>query len=254
MLLSKKTFIVTGGASGLGAACVRKLRDSEANVVIADLNEEGAKVAENLGSNVMFVKTDVASEDDVKKMLDKVEETFGDIHGVVQCAGIATAARILTPKGPHSLELFEKTIRVNLIGTFNVMRLAAERIAKHDPAKDEEECGVIINTASVAAFDGQIGQVAYSASKGGVAAMTLPAARDLARYKIRVMTIAPGTFYTPMLAKLPEKVRIALEKLTPFPPRLGRPDEFANLVLSIIQNPMLNGEVIRIDGALRMPP
>lgn len=253
MQIKDSTFIVTGGCSGLGKATVLQLAKQEANIVIADLNDEaGTKLAEE-HSNIEFYKTDITDEQDISDLLSHTSETFGSLHGAINCAGIGSATKLVTKRGPHTLETFEKIIKINLTGSFNVTRLVANHIFKQSQSYDQEN-GIIINTASVAAFDGQMGQVAYAASKGGVAAMTLPLARDLADYGIRVMTIAPGTFDTAMLAQLPKKYRLALEERTPFPKRLGNPHEYAILACHIIENEMLNGEVIRLDGALRMPP
>lgn len=250
--------LVTGGASGLGEATVRMLVSQGANVVVLDLNEErGTALEHELTGQVTFVKTNVAEEADVQKAIDTALANYGGLHIAVNCAGIAearkTVGKVNGEYGPHALAAFEKTIRVNLIGTFNVIRLAAFAMEKNTP-NEEGERGVIINTASVAAYDGQIGQAAYSASKGGIVGMTLPIARDLSRSGIRVMTIAPGLFETPLLAALPEEARISLGQQVPFPSRLGRPHEYATLVASILQNPMLNGEVIRLDGSIRMGP
>jgi NAD(P)-dependent dehydrogenase (short-subunit alcohol dehydrogenase family) len=242
-----RTFLVTGGGSGLGAATARMLEGEGANVVVADLRGEGA------GPNARFVRSDVTDEGSVKGAIDVTLENFGALHGAINCAGIASAEKVLGREGPHSLESFSKVVEVNLVGTFNVVRLAAEAMAKNEPTEGGER-GVIVNTASVAAFDGQIGQVAYAASKGGVAAMTLPVARELARHGIRVVAIAPGIFDTPMLAGLPEAARESLGKQMPFPSRPGRPEEFAALVHHIIENEMLNGEVIRLDAAIRLAP
>lgn len=258
MQLQQTTAIVTGGASGLGEATVRLLAQQGANVVILDLNEQrGQALAEELGSTTRFVRTDVTSEADVQAAVDLAVETFGGLHINVNCAGVAEARKTIGKVegiyGPHSLAAFEKSIKINLIGTFNVIRLAAFAMEKNEP-NSEGERGVIINTASVAAYDGQIGQAAYSASKGGIVGMTLPIARDLSRSGIRVMTIAPGLFETPLLAGLPEEARLSLGQQVPFPSRLGRPAEYALLAKAIIENPMLNGEVIRLDGAIRMAP
>ena len=242
-----RTFLVAGGGSGLGAATTRTLEEAGANVVVADLRGKGA------GTNARFVEADVTDEGSVKGAIDAALRAFGGLHGAINCAGVASAEKVLGREGPHSLASFSKVVEVNLVGTFNVVRLAAEAMARNEPTEGGER-GVIVNTASVAAFDGQIGQVAYAASKGGVAAMTLPVARELARHGIRVVAIAPGIFDTPMLAGLPEAARESLGKQMPFPQRLGRPEEFAALVRHIIENEMLNGEVIRLDGALRMPP
>jgi len=254
MEIKERTFLVTGGSSGLGAACTRRLVDAGANVIIADLNEEdGRQLAAGYGDKARFVATDVTAEDSVQAAVATALDTFHGLHGVVNCAGVAIAARVVGRDGPHNLAAFSQVIQVNLVGTFNVIRLAAAAMAKNEP-NEAGERGVIVNTASVAAFEGQIGQAAYSASKGGVVALTLPVARELSRYGIRVMAIAPGIFDTRMLAGLPEKARQSLGEQVPFPARLGRPDEFAALVQSIIENEMLNGEVIRLDGAIRMAP
>ncbi len=248
------TFMVTGGSSGLGAACARELVNADAKVVIADLNQEkGEALAAELGDRALFITTDVTTEDSVRSTIQTAAETFGDLRGSIQCAGIGLAEKVLSKNGLHSLEAFAKVISVNLNGTFNVVRLVAEAISKTEPTATGER-GVIINTASVAAFEGQIGQVAYSASKGGIVSMTLPLAREFARSGIRVVSIAPGIFDTPLLAGLPEPARQSLGEQVPFPSRLGRPGEFARLAKHIIKNEMLNGEVIRLDGALRMAP
>lgn len=248
------TFLVSGGSSGLGAACVRRLAALQANVVIADINQEvGQALADELGGSVAFAHMNVAEEANVLSAVAVAIERFGHLHGVINCAGVAIAQKVLGKDGPHALSAFAKVIAVNLTGSFNVIRLAAAAMVKNEPNEDGER-GVIINTASVAAFDGQIGQAAYSASKGGIVGMTLPIARELARSGIRVMTIAPGIFDTPMLAGLPEAARLSLGQQVPFPSRLGRPDEYAALAQHIIENPMLNGEVIRLDGAIRMAP
>jgi NAD(P)-dependent dehydrogenase (short-subunit alcohol dehydrogenase family) len=252
MRLEQHTFLVTGGASGLGAACVRRFAGQGANVICADLNESaGQALAKELGDKVRFVRTDVANEAAVQQAVAVAVQTFGGLHGVVQCAGIVLGDKVLGKNGPHALESFSKVIGVNLIGAFNVLRLAAAAMANNTPT-DGGERGVIINTASAAAFDGQIGQAAYAASKGGVVSLTLPAARELARHGIRVVAIAPGIFDTPMLAGLPAPVRASLGQQVPFPSRLGRPEEFAALAQHIVENEMLNGAVIRLDGALRM--
>lgn len=254
MDLKDKAVLVSGGASGLGGACVRLMREAGANVIIADLNEvTGQALAEELGQSARFVKTNVTDEDSVKGVVQAAVDNFGGLHVAINCAGIATAERVLGKDGPLPLANFSKVIQVNLIGTFNVIRLASAAMSNNQPTEGGER-GVIINTASVAAFDGQIGQAAYSASKGGVVGMTLPIARELARYGIRVMTIAPGIFDTPMLAGLPEPARVSLGQQVPFPPRLGKPSEYAALARHIIENEMLNGEVIRLDGAIRMAP
>jgi NAD(P)-dependent dehydrogenase (short-subunit alcohol dehydrogenase family) len=249
-----RVFLVSGGGSGLGAATARLLADSGAGVIIADVNEEaGQNLAAKLGGRVRFVRTDVTDEESVRNAVDVAVRSFGVLNGAVNCAGVAVAERVLGKGGPHDLGSFAKAVQVNLVGTFNVIRLAAEKIAEVEPGAGGER-GVIVNTASVAAFDGQIGQAAYAASKGGVVSMTLPVARELARFGIRVVTVAPGIFATPMMASLPEAARESLAKQIPFPPRLGRPEEYAALVGHIIENQMLNGEVIRLDGAIRMAP
>ena len=244
--------IVTGGASGLGLATTRALLAAGARVVILDLpGSPGERVAADLGSEVRFAAADVRHEDDVAAALD-VADSLGPLRVAVNCAGTGNAIRLLGRNGVFPLAEFTKIVNINLIGTFNVIRLAAERIAKQDLVGEER--GVVVNTASVAAFDGQIGQAAYSASKAGVAGMTLPIARDLASHQIRVVTIAPGLFDTPPMAAAPEELRAALGKQVPHPSRLGDPDEFAELVAHVVANPMLNGEVIRLDGAIRMSP
>jgi 3-hydroxyacyl-CoA dehydrogenase / 3-hydroxy-2-methylbutyryl-CoA dehydrogenase len=246
--------LVTGGASGLGEATVRRLVGAGAHAVILDRpGSAGDDVARALGERAAFAPADVTSPDEVAAAVALAVERFGTIHVAVNCAGVGAAMRTVTKQGPMPLEIFAKVTAVNLTGTFNVLRLAAAQMARNTP-NEEGERGVIVNTASAAAFDGQIGQAAYSASKGGVVAMTLPIARDLASLGIRVMTIAPGTFDTPMLAMLPDDQRQALAAQIPFPPRLGRPGEFAALACHIVENAMLNGETIRLDGALRMPP
>ncbi len=242
-----RTFLVAGGGSGLGAATAQSLAGEGANVVVADLKGKAE------GENVRFVETEVTDEGSVKGAIDAALGGFGGLHGVVNCAGIASAEKVLGREGPHSLESFSKVVEVNLVGTFNIVRLAAEAMVENEPTESGER-GVMVNTASVAAFDGQIGQVAYAASKGGVVAMTLPVARELACHGIRVMTIAPGIFDTPMLAGLPEAARESLGEQVLFPQRLGRSEEFAALVGHIIENQMLNGEVIRLDAAIRLAP
>ena len=255
MDIQNHTFLVSGGGSGLGGATVEMLAQNGGNVIIADVNREaGEKLAAGLGERVRFVATDVSSEQDVQAAVNAAVENFGGLHGVVNCAGIVVANRVLNRDGTaHALDLFNRGVQVNLVGTFNVIRLAAQAMVKNTPTGDGER-GVVVNTASVAAFDGQVGQACYAATKGGIVGMTLPIARDLAQFGIRVMTIAPGLFETPMLASLPEAARESLGKQTPFPPRLGRPAEYAELVKQIIQNLMLNGEVIRLDGAIRLAP
>jgi NAD(P)-dependent dehydrogenase (short-subunit alcohol dehydrogenase family) len=252
--VGESTFFITGGGSGLGAATARLLAENGAHVALADVDEEaGEQMASQIGSGAEFVRTDVTDEESVQDALDSVVEIFGSLNGVVNCAGIGPAARVVGKKGVHDLGLFTKTVEINLVGTFNVIRFAAVRLAENELGEDGER-GVIINTASVAAYDGQIGQAAYAASKGGVVALTLPVARELASSGIRVVTIAPGIFETPMLAALPEDAKDSLGKQVPFPPRLGRPEEYAALAKHIVENQMLNGEVIRLDGAIRMAP
>ena len=254
MKIEGRTFLISGGGSGLGGATARLLAESGASVVIAEINPAaGEQVAAEIGERASFVQTDVTDEAGVERAVGAALERYGGLHGAVNCAGIGVAERVLGREGPHSLATFTRVIQVNLIGTFNVIRLAAAAIARGEPDADGER-GVIVNTASVAAFDGQIGQAAYSASKGGVVGMTLPIARELARVGIRLVSIAPGIFDTPMLAGLPEPARQSLAEQIPFPPRLGRPSEYAALVKHIVENSMLNGEVIRLDGAIRMAP
>jgi NAD(P)-dependent dehydrogenase (short-subunit alcohol dehydrogenase family) len=254
MQIVENVFIVTGGASGLGAGTARMLVANGAKVVLADVNEaDGVALARELGAAVRFVKTDVADEASAKACVQTAVDTFGRLSGLINCAGIAVGEKVLGKEGPHRLESFSRTISINLIGSFNMTRLAAEAMAQGAPTAAGER-GVVVFTASVAAFDGQIGQAAYSASKGGLVAMTLPVARELARFGIRVMTIAPGIFETPMMASMPPEVQESLGKMVPFPPRLGRPAEYASLVKQIVENEMLNGEVIRLDGAIRMQP
>jgi NAD(P)-dependent dehydrogenase (short-subunit alcohol dehydrogenase family) len=254
MQIKGSAFIITGGASGLGAGTGRLLAGLGANLVLADLNEvAGQALAAELGANVRFVNTNVADEASARACVDAAVAAFGGLHGLVNCAGIAPAEKVLGRNGPHALDVFARTINVNLLGSFNMIRLAAEAMSKTSPNAVGER-GVIVSTASVAAYDGQIGQAAYAASKGGVVGMTLPIARELARFGIRVMTIAPGIFETPMLLGMPQEVQDALGKMVPFPSRLGKPAEYAALVRHIIENEMLNGEVIRLDGAIRMAP
>lgn len=254
MQVKNSVFLVTGGASGLGAATVRMAIEGGGKAVIADMQAEaGEKLAKELSGNARFVRTDVTSETDGRAAVAFAVREFGGVHVLVNCAGIAIAEKTIGKEGPHSLERFARVIGVNLIGTFNMIRLAADAMAQAGPNAAGER-GVIVNTASVAAFDGQIGQAAYSASKGGVVGMTLPIARDLSRNGIRVCTIAPGIFETPMLLGLPQEARESLGRMVPFPPRLGRPAEYAQLVKSIVENEMLNAEVIRLDGAIRMAP
>ena len=254
MRIQGSTFIVTGGASGLGEASARRLAGQGANVVIADLNvERGEALAKDLGAAARFCKVNVTSEADAQAAVALARDAFGGLHGLVNCAGIATGERVVGKTGAHGLDGFARTIQINLVGSFNMLRLAAEAMSQQAPNEGGER-GVIINTASVAAYDGQIGQAAYSASKAGVVGMTLPIARELARYGIRVMTIAPGIFETAMMAGMSDTVRQSLEATVPFPARLGRPDEYAQLVQQIVENAMLNGETIRLDGAIRMAP
>jgi NAD(P)-dependent dehydrogenase (short-subunit alcohol dehydrogenase family) len=254
MLLAGSSFLISGGASGLGAATARLFTTHGASVVLADLNDTaGQALAAELGNQACFVHTDVTDAASTQAAVNTALDRFKALHGAINCAGIGIAERTVGRDGPHPLDAFERVIRVNLIGTFNVIRLAAAAIARGEPNAAGER-GVIVNTASVAAFEGQIGQAAYSASKGGVVGMTLPIARDLARSGIRVATIAPGIFDTPMLAGLPEPARVSLGQQVPFPPRLGRPAEYAALARHIVENEMLNGEVIRLDGAIRMAP
>lgn len=253
MDIKNNVFLVTGGGSGLGAASAKMLVEAGASVVLADVNAEtGEATAAELGHCARFVAADVTDEAAVQRAVDAAAQ-MGPLRGVVHCAGIVLARRALGRSGPHNLESFARVIQINLIGTFNVARLAAAQMARNQPLADGER-GVIVTTASVAAFDGQIGQAAYAASKGGVAALTLPLARDLARDGIRVVAIAPGIFDTPMMASLPEAARESLGQQVPFPSRLGRPREYAQLARHIIENVMLNGEVIRLDGAIRMGP
>ena len=254
MDFENKVFLITGAGSGLGAATARMAAEAGAQVVLADVNADGGEaVAGELGAGARFVRCDVADESSARAAIDFAIKATGGIHVLVNCAGVAPAEKTLGKEGPHRLDSFVRTIQINLIGTFNMLRLAAEAMNRNEP--DDDGCrGVIVNTASVAAFDGQMGQVAYAASKGGIVAMTLPIARDLARNGIRVMTIAPGIMETPMLAGMPIEVQQALGAMVPFPSRLGRPREFAALVRHIVENSYLNGEVIRMDGAIRMQP
>ncbi|AJC18285.1 SDR family NAD(P)-dependent oxidoreductase [Pandoraea sputorum] len=251
MEIQGNVFLITGGASGLGAAAARWLAGLGAKVVLADVNvDEGEALAEKLGGK--FVKCDVTREDDGKAAV-AAAQALGTLRGLVNCAGIAIGSKTVGRDGPHPLDAFSRVIQINLIGTFNMIRLAATAMSQEEP-NGEGERGVIVNTASVAAYDGQMGQAAYAASKGGVASLTLPVARDLSRSGIRVMTIAPGIFETPMMLAMPAEVQASLGQMVPFPPRLGRPAEYAMLVEQIVRNPMLNGEVIRLDGAIRMQP
>ena len=252
MQIKDSVFLVTGGASGLGAASARMAVDNGAKVVIADL-QDGSAYAKELGANARFIKTDVTSEADGQAAVDLAVKEFGGLNVLINCAGIAVAEKTIGKNGPHVLANFTRAITINLIGTFNMIRLAAVAIAAGKPNAAGER-GVIVNTASVAAYDGQIGQAAYSASKGGVVGMTLPIARDLSRDGIRVLTIAPGIFETPMLLGMSKEVQDALGRMVPFPPRLGRAPEYAALARHMVENEMLNGEVIRLDGAIRMAP
>jgi NAD(P)-dependent dehydrogenase (short-subunit alcohol dehydrogenase family) len=249
MEINNAVAVVTGGASGLGLATATRLLDAGAQVVVLDIR--GKEAVAELGDRAAFAETDVTDEAAVTAALD-IAESLGPVRIVINCAGTGNAIKTLSKDGPFPLDLFKKVVEINLIGTFNVIRLGAERIAKTEPINGER--GVIVNTASVAAFDGQIGQAAYSASKGGVVGMTLPIARDLSRELIRVVTIAPGLFDTPLLAGLPEQAKESLGKQVPHPSRLGKPDEYGALAVHIVENPMLNGEVIRLDGAIRMAP
>lgn len=254
MKIQGASALVTGGASGLGEATVRRLHGLGARLVIADVSRErGQALADDLGAGALFAEADVADETSMRRAVDLAATSHGGLQILVNCAGIAVAQRMLGREGPMDLGVFSRVIQVNLIGTFNAMRLAAAVMAAGQPDEAGER-GVVINTASVAAFEGQIGQTAYSASKAGVVGLTLPAARELSRFGIRVVTVAPGIFDTPMMASLPEPARASLSQQVPFPPRLGRPDEYAMLVAHIVENPMLNGAVIRLDGALRMAP
>lgn len=246
--------LVTGGASGLGAATAKRLADAGATVFGLDLAQSIERAGDNVPAGVTLIPADVTSEDDVKAALEKIGEAGVPLRIVVNCAGVGWAGRILSKKGPHDLELFRTVLTVNLLGTFNVMRLAADVISKTETVDDAGQRGVVVNTASVAAFEGQIGQIAYSASKGGVHGMTVPAARDLAQFGIRVNTIAPGIIDTPMLAGVTDEYRAGLEAGVPFPSRLGQPSEYAQLVQMITEHDYLNGETIRMDGALRMAP
>ncbi|UVL58077.1 SDR family NAD(P)-dependent oxidoreductase [Pseudomonas sp. B21-035] len=252
MQIANNNFIVSGAASGLGAATAQMLIEAGAQVMLVDLNAEAvAAKARELGARAHFAVADISQEAAAQAAIDAAVAAFGKIHGLINCAGIVGAEKVLGKNGPHGLESFSRVINVNLIGSFNLLRLAAAAMAEGEAGADGER-GVIINTASIAAYDGQIGQAAYAASKGAIASLTLPAARELARFGIRVMTIAPGIFETPMMAGMTQEVRDSLAAGVPFPPRLGRPQEYAALARHIIENSMLNGEVIRLDGALRM--
>jgi NAD(P)-dependent dehydrogenase (short-subunit alcohol dehydrogenase family) len=252
MQIKDHCFLVVGGSSGLGAACVRRFIDNAANVIIADVAKYGEQLADELGERAVFVKTDVTSEDDVRNAIRVAQDRFGSIAGAAICAGVIYGAKIVGRNGPCDLNEFRRVIDVNLVGTFNVLRLTADAMYRNSP-NDDGERGVIVTTSSIAAFEGQIGQAAYSASKGGVAALTLPAARELAKHGIRVVSIAPGVFNTPMMQQVSDEYRDSLLQYVEFPNRFGHPDEFAQLVQQIIENPMLNAAVIRLDGGLRMP-
>ena len=252
MKIENSVFVVTGGGSGLGAATGRMLVEAGGRVVLADVNREaGEKVAAELGASAVFVETDVTDDASARAAVARAVEGFGGLHGLVNCAGVAPAEKVVGREGPHRLESFSRTVAINLIGTFNMIRLAAEVMSKAE-SNEGGERGVIVSTASVAAYDGQVGQAGYAASKAGIVGLTLPVARELARSGIRVMTIAPGIMETPMLMGMPQEVQDSLGKMVPFPSRLGRPAEFAALVRHIVENPYLNGEVIRLDGAIRM--
>jgi len=253
MQIQNHAFLVAGGGSGLGAATARMLTQAGGKVVIADVNDAGEAFAKSLGAQARFAKSDVTDEAQTQAAVDLCVSSFGAIHGAVNCAGIAPGERVVGKTGPHALASFERAIRINLVGTFNVIRLVAHRMSTQQPLATGER-GVIINTSSVASMDGQIGQAAYAASKAGVNGMTLPIARELARFGIRVMTIAPGIFDTPMLQGMSDEIRASLGAQIPFPSRLGKPEEYAALAKHIIENEVLNGEVIRLDGAIRMAP
>lgn len=255
MKIQGKVCVVTGGASGLGAATAQHLVAQGAKVILVDMNQElGQQLQQQLGENAEFVAVDVTDENQVQQLFNHIEQKYGQLNGLVNCAGIAPSAKVLGRDGLHDLAMFQKVLNINVTGSFNMIRFAAQLMVKYDLAANEEERGVIVNTASVAAFDGQIGQSAYSASKGAIVGMTLPLARELAREAIRVMTIAPGIMETPMLKAFPQHVQDALGQMVPFPPRLAKPEEFAHLVGHIFENGYLNGEVIRLDGAIRMQP
>ncbi len=252
MRVAEHTFVITGSASGLGAATAEHLVAQGAAVVLLDINQPAVEAAaERLGNKALGLACDICDAKQVQQALDTAVKQFGALHGLINCAGIVGAQRILGRKGPHDLDDFARVLNINVIGSFNVLRLAAQVLANNAP-NTQGERGVIINTASIAAYDGQLGQAAYAASKGAIVSLTLPAARELAGQGIRVMTIAPGIFETPMMAGMTEEVRASLSAGVPFPPRLGKPEEYAALAQHIIENSMLNGEVIRLDGALRM--
>lgn len=255
MKIQGKVCVVTGGASGLGAATAQYLVEQGANVILVDMNQElGTQMAQQLGEKAQFKALDVTDEAAVEQFFAEIEQHYGQLNGLVNCAGIAPSAKVLGKEGLHSLSMFQKVLDINVSGSFNMIRFAAQLMAKYQQQAGEEERGVIVNTASVAAYEGQIGQAAYSASKGAIVAMTLPLARELARESIRVMTIAPGIMETPMLKAFPQHVQDALGQMVPYPPRLAKPHEFAQLVGQIFENGYLNGEVIRLDGAIRMQP
>ncbi|OTG66056.1 3-hydroxyacyl-CoA dehydrogenase [Acinetobacter silvestris] len=255
MNITGKVFVVTGGASGLGAATATYLVGKGAKVIMVDMNQAlGQEMQSRLGANAKFVALDVTDELSVEQFFKEIEQEYGQLNGLINCAGIGPSAKVLGKNGIHALDAFQKVLNINVTGTFNMLRFAADVMSRYELKAGEEERGVIVNTASVAAFDGQIGQTAYAASKGAVVAMTLPLARELARECIRVMTIAPGIMETPMLKALPQNVQDALGQMVPFPPRLAKPEEFAHLVGHICENSYLNGEVIRLDGAIRMQP
>lgn len=255
MKIQGKVCVVTGGASGLGAATAQYLVEQGANVILVDMNQElGTQMAQQLGEKAQFKALDVTDEAAVEQFFAEIEQHYGQLNGLINCAGIAPSAKVLGKEGLHSLSMFQKVLDINVSGSFNMIRFAAQLMAKYQLQAGEEERGVIVNTASVAAYEGQIGQAAYSASKGAIVAMTLPLARELARESIRVMTIAPGIMETPMLKAFPQHVQDALGQMVPYPPRLAKPHEFAQLVGQIFENGYLNGEVIRLDGAIRMQP
>lgn len=252
MNIESNIFLISGGASGLGLATAQNIVSQGGKVILLDINEQAGQNAQvSLGNSALFCKADIVDETQVAQAIEQALSHFGKINGVINCAGIGPAKRVVGKDGPHDLGFFQKVIQINLVGVFNVLRLGAN-IMQHNTPNEEGERGIVINTASVAAFDGQIGQAAYSASKGGVVAMTLPIAREFARMGIRVMAIAPGIFETPLLANLSSEAQASLAQQIPFPARLGKPEEFAKLVQQIIENTMLNGEVIRLDGAIRM--
>lgn len=253
MKIAGKSFIVTGGASGLGAATARMIIDRGGSVVVADVSEGGEAAASALGERAVFVRTDVTSEEDGQRAVDTACSRFGALHGLVNCAGVLPSERIVGRNGPHALASFARAVSINLVGTFNMLRLAAAAMVRNEPGEDGER-GVIVNTASIAAYEGQIGQAAYAASKAGVVGLTLPAARELARSGVRVNTIAPGIFATAMMAGVSQEIQDSLAQSVPFPQRLGKPEEFASVVATLCEVTMLNGEVIRLDGALRMAP